>query len=75
MPWWKDFAQAEPDLAARVQALFEVRKHATLATLRADGAPRISGTEVSFADNDLTIGGWVCSPTSSYLSLHGHVWR
>jgi Pyridoxamine 5'-phosphate oxidase len=56
MPWWKDFAQAEPDLAARVRALFAVRKHATLATLRSDGAPRISGTEVSFEDDDLAIG-------------------
>lgn len=29
---------------------FAVRKHATLATLRRDGSPRISGTEVVFDD-------------------------
>jgi putative heme iron utilization protein len=56
MTTWPDFVAAEPDLAQRVQALFEVRKHATLATVRADGAPRISGTEVVFADGDLYVG-------------------
>ncbi|HEX5494752.1 MAG TPA: pyridoxamine 5'-phosphate oxidase family protein [Mycobacteriales bacterium] len=55
MIWWEDFAAAEPDLAARVRALFAVRKHATLATLRADGSPRISGTEVDFTDG-LSLG-------------------
>jgi hypothetical protein len=54
--WWTDFAAEQPDFAARVRALFEVRKHATMATLRADGAPRISGTEVEFAGDDLCIG-------------------
>jgi hypothetical protein len=56
MAWWQDFAAAEPELAERVRALFAVRKHATLATLRADGAPRISGTEVDFSGNDLVLG-------------------
>ena len=32
------------------------RKHLTMATLRADGSPRISGTEVEFADGELRIG-------------------
>lgn len=32
------------------------RKHLTMATLRRDGAPRISGTEVQFKDGELTIG-------------------
>jgi hypothetical protein len=46
-----------PDLAARVRAAFTVAKHATMATLRADGAPRISGTEVDFDDDgELRIG-------------------
>lgn len=54
--WWEDFAAAEPDLAARVRARFAVRKHATLATLRADGSPRISGTEVDFTDGGLSLG-------------------
>ena len=32
------------------------RKHLTMATLRRDGSPRISGTEVQFADGGLRIG-------------------
>ena len=32
------------------------RKHLTMATLRRDGSPRISGTEVQFADGQLQIG-------------------
>ena len=31
-------------------------KHLTMATLRRDGSPRISGTEVQFRDGELTIG-------------------
>jgi pyridoxamine 5'-phosphate oxidase-like protein len=32
------------------------RKHLTMATLRRDGSPRISGTEVEFSDGQLRIG-------------------
>ena len=32
------------------------RKHSTLATLRWDGSPRISGTEVAFEDGELMLG-------------------
>ena len=32
------------------------RKHLTMATLRRDGSPRISGTEVQFAGDNLRIG-------------------
>jgi len=53
---WADFATESPELAAAVRARFEVRKHATMATLRADGSPRISGTEVAFADGQLVLG-------------------
>ena len=51
MAGWQDFAAADPDFAALVRRCFAIRKHATLATLRKDGAPRISGTEVEFADD------------------------
>jgi hypothetical protein len=56
MTRWQDFVDDAPLLAARVQDRFSVRKHCTLATLRADGSPRISGSEVEFADGDLRIG-------------------
>ncbi len=53
---WGAFSEAEPDLAARVLERFGVRKHSTLATLRRDGSPRISGTEVSFEGGELSLG-------------------
>jgi hypothetical protein len=45
-----------PELAQRVQARFDAHKHKTIATLRADGSPRISGIETTFADGELTFG-------------------
>jgi len=39
-----------------VRALLASRKHLTMATLRRDGSPRISGTEIEFADGQLRIG-------------------
>ena len=56
MATWMDLEREEPEFAARVRALFDARKHKTLATLRADGSPRISGIEVEFADGELTFG-------------------
>lgn len=56
MASWRDFVTAVPQMAAEVAAAFAVRKHCTLATLRADGAPRISGTEVEFTDTDVFLG-------------------
>ena len=48
--------QAEPDFAGRVQRLFDAGRHKTIATLRADGSPRISGIECEFTDGDLRFG-------------------
>ena len=56
MASWSDFETAAPELAARVKALFDAHKHKTMATLRKDGAPRISGTETDFRDGELFIG-------------------
>jgi len=53
---WGEFAAAEPEFAERVVDRFTVRKHSTLATLRRDGSPRISGTEVSFDSGELSLG-------------------
>ena len=53
---WKDVEQAEPGFAARVRRLFDRGRHKTIATLRADGSPRISGIECEFADGELTFG-------------------
>ncbi|GLU46327.1 pyridoxamine 5'-phosphate oxidase family protein [Nocardiopsis ansamitocini] len=56
MTTWQSFAAQAPDLAARVRTRFEANKHHVLATLRRDGSPRVSGTEVSFHGPDLAIG-------------------
>jgi hypothetical protein len=54
---WQDVVAADPDFAAHVRRCFAIRKHATLATLRRDGSPRISGTEVEFAeDGEIYLG-------------------
>jgi hypothetical protein len=53
---WQDFEEAEADLADRVRALFEAGRHKTIATLRSDGSPRISGIECEFADGELRFG-------------------
>ncbi|MGN9908402.1 pyridoxamine 5'-phosphate oxidase family protein [Phytohabitans sp. LJ34] len=56
MARWADVEGDAPEFAAAVRRLFEAGKHKTLATLRRDGGPRISGTESEFRDGDLWIG-------------------
>jgi hypothetical protein len=45
MPSWSEFEQQAPDLAAQVRERLDAHVHKTLATIRRDGSPRISGTE------------------------------
>jgi hypothetical protein len=56
MATWRQFSEEAPELAAAVRARLEATKHHVLATLRADGSPRVSGTEVDFHADDLTLG-------------------
>jgi hypothetical protein len=56
MASWQDFVDSAPEFAARVQRLFAARKHHTMATLRKDGSPRISGTEVDFDGGHVVLG-------------------
>lgn len=56
MAAWESIAASEPDFARRVQELFDAGRHKTIATLRADGSPRISGIEAEFADGQLRFG-------------------
>ena len=56
MPSWSDFEAAAPELAARVRKLLDAHVHKTIATVRRDGAPRISGTETNLRDGELWIG-------------------
>jgi hypothetical protein len=56
MTAWQGVEQAAPEFAQRVRALFDAHKHKTIATLRADGSPRISGIEAVFEDGELVVG-------------------
>ncbi len=56
MPSFSDFEAAAPDLAREVRERLDAHTHKTLATLRRDGSPRISGTETLLKEGELWIG-------------------
>jgi hypothetical protein len=56
MASWSEVEAQAPELTARARALFDAFTHKTMATLRRDGSPRISGTEVVFREGELYIG-------------------
>jgi hypothetical protein len=56
MARWIEIEQEVPELAARARSIFDAYKHKTLATLRADGSPRVSGIEADFWNGDLWLG-------------------
>ena len=56
MARWDEVARAEPEFAGRVRRVLEAHKHKTIATLRRDGSPRISGIEATFTGGELWIG-------------------
>jgi hypothetical protein len=56
MVTWSEFTEAEPEFAAKAQLAFDRHIHKTMATLRRDGSPRISGTEVRFEHGEMWIG-------------------
>ena len=56
MASWHEIEASEPAFAATVKALFDAHKHKTMATLRKDGSPRISGIECSFDAGELWLG-------------------
>jgi hypothetical protein len=53
---WRDVVESEPELAGRARGFLDAGVHKTIATLRRDGSPRISGTEAKFADGELWFG-------------------
>lgn len=56
MATWNDLERAEPEFARTVRTLLDAHRHKTIATLRADGSPRISGIEAAIKDGELTFG-------------------
>ncbi|MFE3291900.1 pyridoxamine 5'-phosphate oxidase family protein [Rhodococcus sp. NPDC059234] len=56
MTAWQQFSDESPTLAQAVEARLTAHKHHVLATLRADGSPRVSGTEVEIFEGALLLG-------------------
>ena len=56
MASWSEILAEAPELAARAQEFLDAHVHKTMATLRKDGSPRISGTEARFYEGDLWFG-------------------
>lgn len=71
MTTWEQFEQAEPQFAAAVWARFAATKHHVLATLRRDGSPRVSGTEVRIVGPHLTIGSMLNARKAADLRRDG----
>jgi len=59
MPSWSAIENDEPEFASRVRQLFDAGRHKTMATLRLDGSPRISGIECAFRDGELRFASMV----------------
>ncbi|MFC4529404.1 pyridoxamine 5'-phosphate oxidase family protein [Sphaerisporangium dianthi] len=56
MASWQEIEREVPELAARVVQIMAKGKHKTMATLRKDGSPRISGIEVEFKQGEVWFG-------------------
>jgi hypothetical protein len=56
MASWSEIETQAPELTAQARGFLDAYVHKTLATLRKDGSPRISGSEVIFAEGELWLG-------------------
>jgi len=73
MAQWEDLAAAAPEFAERVRARFAISKHCTMATLRRDGSPRISGTEVEFSAGGPYLGSMPAAVKARDLQRDGRL--
>lgn len=56
MASWSEVESEAPELAALARRYLDLNAHKVLATLRRDGSPRVSGTEIRFAEGELWLG-------------------
>jgi len=56
MATWHEIEADAEDFARRVRGRFDAGTNKTIATLRRDGAPRISGSELDFEGGEVTLG-------------------
>ena len=59
---WAEFSASAPEFAEVIQGRLSASEHHVLATLHADGSPRVNGTNLLFEGDDLVIG---CMPKTS----------
>ena len=62
MASWAQIEVDEAEFAADARGSMEQRVHKSIATLRPDGSPRISGIEARFIDGELSFGSMPNSP-------------
>jgi len=56
MSSWSEVETEATELAVLARGFFDAHAHKTIATLRRDGSPRVSATEVDFAEGELWLG-------------------
>ncbi len=56
MATWAEIERDAPAFAAAVRRAFDAGTNKTIATIRSDGSPRISGTELGFVDGQVLLG-------------------
>ena len=70
---WAEVERRVPDLARRARECFDRNRHTTMATVRRDGGPRISGTEMELRSGDLWIGSMPGAVKAADLMRDGRV--
>lgn len=73
MASWREIEAEVPEFAAKVREVMDAHRHKTMATLRADGSPRISGTEMTFRDGEVWLGSMPGSVKAMDLRRDGRV--
>jgi len=69
MASWGEIERQAPELAHDARKLLEAHVHKTIATVRADGSPRISGIEAKFIEeSDIGENLWIGSMPGSRKS-------
>ena len=77
MATWAEFEAEVPPFARFVTERLTAHKFLTMATVRADGGPRISGTEIVIADGELWLAGmtgarrWADLRRDPRVAIHG----
>jgi len=77
MATWAEFEAEVPEFATFVTGRLTAHKYLTMATIRADGGPRISGTEIVISGGELWLAGmtgarrWADLRRDPRVAIHG----